>query len=131
MLILLLTLTSISGFCQITSVWKGKTPGHEAEWSFVSKWGNNRVPDEFTDVVIPADITLGNNYPVIRAENVEINSLCIRSGAQIRIETRELTMMSTEGSHFQYRQVTGIGKVNFREDAANKPAEWTSLQDNQ
>ena len=69
------------------ATWKGNTPGHELEWQYASNWSNNRIPDEFTDVVIPYDETLGKNYPVVQTTNVEINSICIRLGAQIQIES--------------------------------------------
>ena len=85
-LILTLSMTTIECFCQVPSIWKGNTPGHEVEWAYASNWSNNRIPDEFTDVVIPFDITLGKNYPVIRTPNVEVNSLSVIAGAQIQMD---------------------------------------------
>jgi hypothetical protein len=98
-LILILSLTTIETFCQVTSIWKGNTPGHEVQWEYASNWSNNRIPDEFTDVIIPLDITLGKNYPVIRTLNVEVNSLFIEAGAEILIDMACMASFSPSKLH--------------------------------
>jgi hypothetical protein len=116
-LILLLTLSTINGFCQITSIWKGNTPGHKMEWDFASNWSNNRIPDEFTDVMIPVDITLGNNYPVISNGSVEVNSLTVSSGAHIQVDPgcllRSLTSTWIPDVPLKIVQIMLPGKVEL------------------
>lgn len=96
-LIFVITLTALNGYSQVAATWKGNTPGHELEWGYASNWSNNRIPDQFTDVVIPYDETLGKNYPVVQTATVEINSICIRTGAQIQIEyTCEIRLLDAD-----------------------------------
>ena len=83
--ILILSFVSFKVSAQYSSTWKGMTPGHERQWSYPSNWSRNAIPDEFTDVVIPFDITGGQNYPVLKISEGTINSLYIAHGAHITI----------------------------------------------
>ncbi len=91
---------------QISSTWKGGTPGHEKSWHTASNWSNNHVPDEFTDVVIPLDNSCKENYPVILRGKNEIRSIWIHRGAKINVtSTGELKIYSNEYSLFDRGQI--------------------------
>ena len=115
-LLILLSLISLNCFSQITSTWRGNTPGKETDWNCASNWSNNFLPDEFTDVVIPVDISITYNYPVINSE-AEINSLSVWPGASLTIKNGSLTIHDTERSN--YKRVQILGKKNlFEKEAA-------------
>ena len=126
--ILLMSFTSFSASAQYTSTWKGMTPGHERQWNYPSNWSRNAVPDEFTDVIIPIDITGGKNYPVLQVSETSINSLCIIPGAYLTILQGRLITLD-EGKNF-YRQVQIIAPHNPNK---NRPAigeELVSVKNN-
>src|SRR5687767_4032770 len=112
-LILLLLTASLQGFAQVTSKWRGNTPGHEHDWNYASNWSNNRVPDEFTDVIIPLDIALRYSYPVIQSGYVEINSLHVWPGAILTIVNGEIHILDAERSNYHRHQIIGKGKVRL------------------
>jgi hypothetical protein len=70
---------------QIHSTWKGGTPGHKTDWDTPANWSNNRVPDEFTDVVIVWDQTMQENYPLVKEAKFEVHSIWIHDGAKLNI----------------------------------------------
>ena len=112
MLLILLSLISLNCFSQVTSKWRGNTPGKEQDWKCPSNWSTNSLPNEFTDVVIPVDISVTYNYPVINGE-VEINSLSVWPGAILTIKDGSLTIHDTERSN--YKRVQILGKKNLIE----------------
>lgn len=112
-LILLLITASIPVFGQISSKWRGNTPGHEHDWNYPSNWSNNHVPDEFTDVIIPLDQAMSYSYPVVNSATIEINSLHIWPGAILTIIEGELNILDAERSHFKRHQILGKGKVKM------------------
>ena len=115
-LILLLSLCSLTSFSQVSSTWRGNTPGREKDWNTSSNWSNNSLPDQFTDVIIPVDISVTYSYPVIN-DDVEINSLSIWPGACLTIKNGSLTIYDPERSN--YKKVQVLGKKNLVEiDAA-------------
>lgn len=73
---------------QISSTWKGGTPGHKTDWDTPSNWSNNRVPDEFTDVTILWDYTLQGNYPIIKHPEFEAHSIFVEDGAKLNYSFR-------------------------------------------
>lgn len=76
-MLILMCLIATTSFAQVTSLWRGNTPGHESKWDCPSNWSNNRVPDEFTDVIIQVDNSAKHKYPVLQMQETEINSLSI------------------------------------------------------
>ena len=114
-LIIILSLIALNCFSQVTSTWRGNTPGKETVWNCPSNWSNNSLPDQFTDVVIPVDISITYNYPVINDE-VEINSLSIWPGASLAIKNGSLTIQDMERSN--YKRVQILGKKNLFENEA-------------
>lgn len=71
---------------QKTATWKGGAPGKTTEWTYAGNWREGRVPDAFSDVVIPDVSTAGGFLPVIRTDVGGVNSLTVLSDAQLRIE---------------------------------------------
>ncbi len=113
LLIIILTLVSIQCFSQISSKWRGNTPGHEHDWYYPSNWSNNRIPDEFTDVIIQVDISSSYRYPVIHYGDLEINSLHIWPGACLTIKNGEVAVLDIERSNYLRSQILGKGRVKL------------------
>ena len=84
--IALFTLISTVTIAQNTVTWKGGTPGKETSWNEARNWSNNRVPDEFSDVIIPDVSTTTFATPIISEGTVELNSILIESNALLTIE---------------------------------------------
>ena len=127
-LTLLLILLTLQSFAQIISTWRGNTPGRESEWNCTSNWSNNRLPDEFTDVVIPVDISITYNYPVINTDSVEINSLSIWPGAVLKMKKGQLTILDPKRCNYSRIQVIGKGKLIEKETIPYPVEELTSVK---
>ena len=82
---LLFTLFCTSAFSQKIATWKGGTPGKAADWNCAANWKEGRVPDEFSQVIIPDVSTGGFSNPMLTNGEVEIWSILIHSGASLRI----------------------------------------------
>lgn len=79
----LIAITSVSG--QKNNTWRGGAPGHETEWAYFKNWSAGRVPNEFDRVVIPDVSSSTNDYPVIKAKEIEVLSLYIQQGATLTL----------------------------------------------
>lgn len=82
----LLCLICVTVNAQKTATWKGGTPGKPTDWSCPTNWKEGRVPNEFSNVVIPDVSTSTWAYPVIEEGVVEIFSLQCAPNA--RLDTR-------------------------------------------
>jgi hypothetical protein len=82
-LLALFSLISLSAQAQKTATWKGGTPGRTTDWNCPTNWEESRVPNEFSDVVIPDVSTSTFSYPVIKQGIVEIASLQCASNARL------------------------------------------------
>lgn len=82
-----LTVFFISGsiHSQQFIIWKGGTPGQENAWECTKNWSKCRVPDEFSNVVIPDVSTASNCPPVIQKGTVQVNTLFVESNANFHI----------------------------------------------
>jgi hypothetical protein len=78
-------LFSLSLHAQKIATWKGGAPGHTTDWNYPANWEENRVPNEFSQVIIPDVSSSTFSNPVLDGEAVEIWSLQIFSGASLRI----------------------------------------------
>lgn len=112
-MLLLLSLLVTTGFSQVASIWKGNTPGHESQWDCPSNWSTNRVPDEFTDVIIQMDNSSKNKYPVLQMHQIEINSLSIWPGACIVVKQGTMCIMDPGKNYFNRNQITGDGRIRL------------------
>ncbi len=128
--ILFLSLLATHTFSQITSIWKGKTPGHECDWNWPSNWSTNLPPDDFTDVFIPIDNTLTCNYPVIKAGEVEINSLNMHTDASLVILKGNLSILDPAKSHYRKNQILGKVKIEKRNENSFPGDELTTIKSN-
>ncbi len=63
---------------RFTKVWNGIT---STDWANPNNWGCGDLPDEFTDVIIPAAVS---NYPLVTV-NAAVRQLRIASGATVNI----------------------------------------------
>jgi hypothetical protein len=81
---LTILLVSSTILAQKTATWKGGSPGQATNWNCAANWKEGRVPNEFSDVIIP---TLSNDaYPVITMAVDDVNALFLMSAAYLRIE---------------------------------------------
>ncbi|HUR30120.1 MAG TPA: hypothetical protein VMZ69_01740 [Saprospiraceae bacterium] len=115
-IIILFSLLAFDAFSQVKSVWRGNTPGREKDWNAETNWSNNRIPDEFTDVVIELDISVKRNYPVLVTDKTEINSLNIWPGATLTIKEGQLLVLDLWKTNFNRFQVIGKGKLIRSDD---------------
>jgi len=82
---------------QKVATWKGGAPGRPADWYCPSNWEEGRLPNEFTQVVIPDVSASGSNAPVLASGEVEIWSLSLQNGASLRIaRNAHLTVLEQE-----------------------------------
>jgi hypothetical protein len=65
---------------RFTKIWSG---GTNTDWSNVNNWGCGSLPDEFTDVLIPAGLT---NYPLV-GFNAVVRLLRVSAGATVNVST--------------------------------------------
>ncbi len=72
-------------FAQKTAIWKGGTPGKATDWNCAANWKEGRVPNEFSQVIIPDVSSSTHSNPVLTNGEVEIWSILIHTGATLRI----------------------------------------------
>ena len=100
------TLTLILGFgtslsAQTIITWKGGAPGQEQNWNCPKNWSSYRVPDSFTDVVIPDVSTTSLAAPIISTGVFEVNSILLQSNANMTIEKgAQLVVYNAENCFF-------------------------------
>lgn len=70
---------------QNTVTWVGGTPGKETNWDEPKNWNIHKVPNEFSDVIIPDVSTSTFASPVIRKGLVELNSIQLASSTKLTI----------------------------------------------
>lgn len=80
---LVLSCTTI--FAQQTVTWIGGTPGQETNWNEARNWSNYKVPDAFSNVLIPDVSSSTFSAPVISNSVIELNSILIESNAQLSL----------------------------------------------
>ena len=83
--IALFTLISTVTIAQNTVTWKGGTPGNETSWNEARNWSNHKVPNEFSNVIIPDVSSSTFSYPIIEEGIVELNSILVASTALLTI----------------------------------------------
>jgi len=98
-------LLSNAAFAQRTVVWKGGTPGQETNWHCPKNWSTYRLPDEFSNVVIPDLSSMTQANPIIRSGMVEVNAL--------RIESRALLTIATDACLVVHDYTEGINAFNL------------------
>ena len=92
----LFLLTTSFLHAQNTATWIGGAPGKETKWSEPKNWSDQRVPDEFSYVVISGRQSGHDAQPVI-TDLVEVASIELRSGASLVISsTGEVAIDGTD-----------------------------------
>lgn len=91
---------------QNIAVWQGGKPGRTTEWNCPSNWSEGRVPDEFTQVIIP---TGTNYYPVIQYAPSPIDALMMEGSAKLTI--RDGARLSILGLTGIFDGVTVLGQI--------------------
>jgi len=76
-------LVQFAAQAQKTATWKGGTAGRKSDWNCPTNWKEGRVPNEFSNVLIPDVSTSTFSYPVIRQGTVEVASLEYAPGAKL------------------------------------------------
>jgi hypothetical protein len=91
---------------QTTAVWQGGKPGRTTDWNCPANWSEGRVPDEFTQVIIP---TGSNYYPVIYYASTPIDALLMEAGAKLTItDGAKLAVLGETGI---FNGVTIMGQI--------------------
>lgn len=91
---------------QNIAIWQGGKPGRTTEWNCPANWSEGRVPDEFTQVIIP---TGTNYYPVIQYAPSPIDALMMEGGAKLTI--RDGARLSILGLTGIFDGVTVLGQI--------------------
>lgn len=93
--IIITLLFSFSLSAQISATWQGGKPGRSTDWDCPSNWREGRVPDEFTQVIIPAGRQF---YPEIKCASMPIDALLMESGSTLDIfEGASLLVLGATG----------------------------------
>jgi hypothetical protein len=82
----LLCLICMTAQAQKTATWKGGTPGKTTDWNCPTNWKEGRVPNEFSNVIIPDVSTNTFGYPLIDNGIVEVFSLQCATNARLDIK---------------------------------------------
>ena len=81
LILLMICMTGIL-HAQTTSTWQGGTPGKATDWNTASNWKENRVPDEYSLVIIPSD---RHFYPILEEQVESIDALMLEGGAALTL----------------------------------------------
>lgn len=88
-------------FAQKTATWKGGTPGKPTDWNCAANWKEGRVPNQFSQVIIPDVSSSSHGNPVLSSGEVEIWSILIHTGASLRIG-KNARLIATEQEEHGY-----------------------------
>jgi hypothetical protein len=103
---LTLVLSGSTIFAQQLVRWIGGTPGQETNWHEARNWSNYKVPDTFSNVLIPDVSTTTFSAPFISGGIVELNTILIESNAQFRLAEGALLIV--------HEQATGLEKSRLQ-----------------
>jgi hypothetical protein len=97
---------SLSLSAQTTATWQGGKPGRTTEWNCAANWSKGRIPDEFTQVIIPAG---AQYYPIIKNETTPIDALLMEGGAELTLHNGAILTVLGETGRFD--GITIFGKI--------------------
>ena len=93
--LMLLCSLSVSLSAQKTATWKGGKSGNPTDWNCDANWKEGKVPNEFSQVVIPSGRTF---YPVIKDEVPPIDAILIEADARLTLtEDARLGILNETG----------------------------------
>lgn len=110
-LLLMALLLCTNAISQNANTWKGGTPGLENDWNCAKNWSAYRVPDAFTDVIIPDVSTTTQSPPVIQSGQLEVNSLFLETNAKLTIEKSAQLVVFDPTCSFIPKNVGGKGDL--------------------
>lgn len=96
--------TSLSA--QSIATWQGGKPGRTTDWNCAANWQEGRIPDEFTQVIIPLG---ADYYPVIKNEVEPIDALLMEGGASLTLQAGSALIILGETGSFD--GITVFGKI--------------------
>lgn len=105
---LFITVCSQHVTAQRSNTWLGGTPGMENDWNCPRNWSQGRVPDEFSDVIIPDVSSTSLANPVIREGTCLLNSLMLQSKA--------LLIVMKGAELIVFGEANGINRFNLLSD---------------
>ena len=118
-IMLMISLTTALS-AQTTSTWIGGTPGRATDWNCANNWKENSVPDENSQVIIPADRYY---YPVLVTDVDPIDALLVQSGALVTLtHSANLTILGGTGrmdGMILYGNIDNEGTLDLRFDTGN------------
>ncbi|MEO6190831.1 MAG: hypothetical protein ABIO44_11200 [Saprospiraceae bacterium] len=86
------------GSSQISAKWIGGHSGRPNDWNCSNNWSNNKVPNEFTDVVVSFVDFNDPTYPIIKSGLCKVHSLRIQYGTILKIDSKAKLTVLTESS---------------------------------
>lgn len=93
--LMLLCSFSVSLSAQKTATWKGGKPGRTTDWTCDANWKEGKMPNEFSQVIIPSDVAF---YPVITDEVPTIDALLLEGAATLTLkEDARLSILNATG----------------------------------
>jgi hypothetical protein len=117
--IVLALVFSFSLSAQTTATWQGGKPGRTNDWNCSANWSNGRIPDEFTQVIIPSSVKY---FPVIQSAPGPIDALLLEDGTLLTIQDgAKLTILCETGIFdgvIVLGQIRNNGTININKDAA-------------
>ena len=109
-----------------TNIWKGGTPGMENDWYCPKNWSKYKVPDAFSDVIIPDVSSTTLSMPVIKDGRAEAHSLFIYPAASLTVaEPAQLVVYQPESAYFR-DYIHANGQLFFINEDYAKGAQATT-----
>ncbi len=118
--------TWTSSNAQTTATWKGNQPGQTTAWNCAANWLEGRVPNEFSQVVIPAGLAF---YPVITEAVEPVDALLIESGATLTLHQTGCLRILNETGRFDGISVFGAIHNNGLLEIKNTPNGGLAIAD--
>lgn len=122
---------SFSLSAQTSATWQGGKPGRTTDWNCPSNWSGGRVPDEFTQVIIP---TGKQFYPVIQYISTSIDALLMESGSTLDIFEGASLLILGETGRFDcsivFGQIRNDGTLEIGESVTMDTALLQHVQRN-
>ena len=113
LLIAIFTLTATFISAQNTVEWIGGTPGKQSDWNEPKNWSNHKVPDVFSNVIIPNVSSTTLSSPIIPEGIVEINSLTINAMGELVVEEEATLIVYSEASGADSEEVIINGELKI------------------
>jgi hypothetical protein len=113
-LFMTILVTQQFSYSQIENVWIGGHPARPNDWSCAANWSRNKVPNEFSNVIINANEMKSISFPKIEDEKVLIRTLRINKGAQLKISYKSTLEILYQTDQINYNLIKNEGKLIIR-----------------